>query len=119
MSFYVIADPDSHTDLLDSPLLEVGLGGETTAVAIFSRKQNAKAFIQAMEWFDEGVAEIEPLQGLAWLIKAKDNLVDYLVLNPEPEVHAQRSSQRLLRLTNPYEVFSQVLRHHRLQVAFP
>lgn len=115
MSLYVIADPDSHLDLLDSPLLDVGLNGNRTAIAIFSHKRRAKAFIEQLEWFDEGVAEIEPLQGLAWLIKAKENLVDYIVLNPEPEVNTRQSGQRLMPLANPFEAFAQLLYHHRYE----
>lgn len=82
MAAYVIAKKGS--ELLDTPVFHAGESNDEEAVAVFTSADAAGGYIEAAGWTGEQeVGELDALQLLCWLVKAHQEGIRYLAVNPD------------------------------------
>jgi Rad3-related DNA helicase len=110
MNLYVIAAKSTDEGSLDSPVFEVGRGTEESAVAVFLNAQVARAYIREAGWEkDQGVAQLEPADALKWLIRAHQDGVTHIAINPKRSAQLRGAPQDALLLSDPDRAHAELL----------
>jgi len=81
MASFVIAK--KGLKILDTPVFHAGSSGDQEALAVFSDTAAADRYIRAAGWTEgHEVGELDQLQMLRWLVKAEEEGIRYLAVDP-------------------------------------
>jgi hypothetical protein len=101
---------------LDTIVFTAGPTDKEEAVAVFTDVSAAQSYIDKAGWSEQySVASVEPIPFLRWLLKAYDEGVHYLVVDPDYDTQQRGESQNTLSIEAHLEHASS----HILQVARP
>lgn len=110
MASYVIAKKGS--DLLDTPVFYAGESGNEEALAVFTDLDSAKGYLSAAGWTgDHDVGELTALQLLRWLVKAHDQGIRYLAINPDRSQQTAGDRQHVVAIEEKLTAVAESLSH--------
>lgn len=82
---------------LDTPVFYAGARGEEEAVAVFTHRPAAEAYLEDAGWGeDHRVEELTALELLRWLVHADQEGARYLTVNPDRSTHLAGRPQPVL-----------------------
>lgn len=96
MTAYLICH--SNVESLDTVVFSAGPSGREEAVALFTDPKSAEQYIAEAGWSGEyTVATVDPIPLLRWLLKAYDDGVQHIVV--DPKYSQQQAGERLNTLS--------------------
>jgi hypothetical protein len=107
MSFYALTKKGEED--FTPPVFEAGTAEDEEAVGVFTTAEKAQAFLEAIEWQEtDEIAELEPLDLLAWLLQAYQEGLEYLIVDPDANL-AEGEEQTVLALEDEFEQLAETL----------
>ncbi len=84
MTFFAISKKSTDSHIIDSPVFDVrDKDNEQSAIAVFFSSTAAHEYIQAAGWErDEAVAQMDASKILSWFSQAKQDGVNFVVVDP-------------------------------------
>ncbi len=102
MNFYAIAKSSTESNIIESPVFDVPDGKES-AIAVFLSEASARAYIEAAGWErDEAVAEMEASKLMDWFTQAKQDGIDFVVLDPSRSDQESGAELEVMPLDFPH-----------------
>ncbi len=90
MRFYALTKKNEED--FTPPVFFAGQNDEEEAIGLFTTGELARQYLDAAQWQEtDEVAELEPIDLLAWMIEAYSLGTQYVAINPRHEANDEQS----------------------------